>query len=450
MPRSNKKKKPITTPTTTTASPAEVALKTALHKRLKTKMKMYSVSRQGGSSQDVRQVLNKFNDGDDEKMELMKEVQEDVKGMSAKSAKKYLKKVIGAMDHKQTESFVDMVKDKLPSNQSKDIVNYVQRNKHLQAKEDANKPQVNPETIYVPRRMLTVEQKEEIKNKRRVDKEQAPVVKKKKRSFRPIAINVPKINELRNHEIVETKLEKRQKTNPFQRADEKEKSGKTKNQPTDEKTQQLTYFNRIRHLKEFNSKTMNDDMKQYMLESTEDIELVKVLDVTPLQHSHLLPVPESNTPVFDIPQKYQEFLSVFPDRMAGDMDHPWIYQKKQTDDGSNQYVRSQNAFKSCVDFVAKFQPVMEWIKRLRGSSLPIKWLTDKFRDLGRLEQTEKPGHFSLLCEEFKDPTTSTKVSVPIVRGFTFPLSNNEIKTILFLDLKNKQNVFVFLASSHSV
>ena len=115
MPRSNKKKKTVMI---SAPSPANEALKTSLRKKLQTKRKMMSVSRRGGSSQEVQKVMNRFNDADEEKLELMKEINEDVKNMSTKDAKKYLKKVISTMDTQQTSNFVDMVKDKMP-NQSK-------------------------------------------------------------------------------------------------------------------------------------------------------------------------------------------------------------------------------------------------------------------------------------------------------------------------------------------
>lgn len=200
------------------------ALKQNLKNRLRTKIKMHSVSRGGGSSQDVQNVLNKFNDGDDEKLELMKDIQEGVKGMKQKDAKKYLKNVISGMNTEQTDHFVDMVNDKLPT-QSRDIVNYVKKQKKVKndEKKDNNQStptQPNPDTVYVPTRLrskIPVQVQTQVQgqtqqllseeDKQKAQAQAQPSTKPlKKKAFKKIQIAIPKITELKGQEIGSDKI----------------------------------------------------------------------------------------------------------------------------------------------------------------------------------------------------------------------------------------------------
>jgi len=429
MPRSNKKKKAVV-PVSSTPSPAEEALKTSLKKRLQTRRKMMSVSRRGGSSQEVQKVMNQFNDADEEKMQLMQEIKEDVKGMSSKDAKKYLKKVIGTMDGDQTNSFVDMVKDKMPS-QSKEIVDYVQRNKNLQKKVDDTKPKVNPATVYIPTRLMTEEQKLAAK----LDKQKKDCPVKKKKTFKPININVPKITELRSEvpEVEETdpKIKKRQKKNPFTKVssdvDKINNLFSEKNTQTAE-LKHLNHASRMQHLSKFDAKKYSDNMKQFLFEASAIVEVVVIKEIIPLQFADILPVPDSDEFItYDqIPFHFQNLLRTTPEDYVGDALHPYLYRQmvNNLSVGQNeiQYIRAQNAYQPCFEFVKQFKPVMHWLKGLVGCQVPMIWFSENLNNLGIVEQKIESKDlnqkatslvFRLLCGEYMHKNKE-KFTVPIV------------------------------------
>lgn len=429
MPRSNKKKKTVVTPA---PSPANEALKTSLRKKLQTKRKMMSVSRRGGSSQEVQKVMNRFNDADEEKLELMKEINEDVKNMSTKDAKKYLKKVISTMDTQQTSNFVDMVKDKMP-NQSKEIVDYVQRNKNLQKKVEDTKPKVNPATVYTPTRLMSEEQKVAARVER-----QKQTDKKKKKTFKPIQINVPKITELRSQvpeveeEEVDPKIKRRQKKNPFTKVSaDVDKINNLFSDPlhAEKKTQanevkNMSFASRMQHLSKFHTKTYNDSMRQFLFEASTEVDVVTFAQVVPLHFGDILPVPDSEEFVsFDeIPLKYQKLMRITSDDYVGDASHPYMYRQMVNTLSVGirdvQYIRAQNAYQTCVDYVKKFTPVIQWLQTLNGSQVPIKWLSDTLNNLGiveyKMEKSDpKTLVFRLLCTEYRHKNRD-KFTVPVV------------------------------------
>jgi len=448
MPRSNKKKKAVV-PVVPETSPAEEALKTSLKKRLQTRRKMMSVSRQGGSSQEVQKVMSRFNDADEEKLELMREIQSDVKNMSTKDAKKYLKKVIGTMDKEQTNNFVDMVKDKLPS-QSKEIVDYVQRNKNLQKKVDDTKPKVNPETVYIPTRLMSEEQK--IAARAQKQKKNITVtadtsipagllqgtccpLKKKKKTFKPINITVPKITELRSEvpevEEEDPKMKKRQKKNPFTKVssdvDKINNLFSEKNTQTAE-LKHLNFASRMQHLSKFNPKTYNDNMRQFLFEASAVVEVVTIKEVLPLHFADVLPVPNSDEFITfeQIPLHYHKLLQATPEDYVGDAKHPYLYRQmvNTLSVGQNeiQYIRAQNAYQPCCEFVKKFTPVMNWLQTLVGAQVPMIWFSENLNNLGIVEQKIESKDlnqkatslvFRLLCAEYMHKNKE-KFTVPIV------------------------------------
>jgi phage terminase small subunit len=100
-----KKHKPKKKPSEEESKSSEL-LRAELRKRLHTKCRMMKTARKGGTSQEVQSIMQKFNDGDEEKEEMMREIQEDVKGMKSKDAKKYLRQVMSGMNNDQTDTLV--------------------------------------------------------------------------------------------------------------------------------------------------------------------------------------------------------------------------------------------------------------------------------------------------------------------------------------------------------
>ena len=420
---------------------AETALKTSLKKRLQARRKMLQVARKGGTSQEVQSILQKFNDGDDEKMNLMKDIQDDVKGMKQKDAKQYMKRVLSGMNKDQTETFVDMVKDKMPSQQSSEIVNYVKRNRSVKEKEDTKKPQVNPESVYTPAKNLSAEEKatERAKRSQRPDvpptsTSTSTLPVKKKKGFGKININVPKLAELRNHPVLDED-EKHEET--------KKKSVEIKKQPSRQATtsldrkkeiesicppskendtadrnehevRRIQMGNRVKCLKMFSPEKLEEKLKCAVLESAPEVQFVRVKDITFLPVPEVLDVPGSEETVTDVSVE-SEFLCL------GD----WTFRKND----KGMVVKTLNAHRGCVEFVKKVEPVKQWLLTLIERRVPWKWLCDELYDLGVLSLLKqkvdeniqtKQNVFKLLCHEF--PNSSDKMSVPIIPFMTIVIA----------------------------
>ncbi len=426
-------------------SVASEALKKGLKKRLRAKMKMMTVARSGGTSQDVQNVLKQFNDGDDEKAELMKEIQDDVKGMRQKDAKKYLKQVLGSMNREQTDSFVDMVKDKVPSSQSSNIVNYVKRHKKVQEKDDQKKPKVNPETVYTPARFLSDEAKAQAKAQR-------PPTEKKKKTFGRVNIQVPKLSELRDHPTIEAPLPvakptkkkaapvskpqivdlqtepkvakdpidgvprpKRQLSDRRRLQDIEALFPQTKSSSTEEQeAARLTFFKRIRNVQQFDPTKMEGDMRQFMFEASDMVEVLWIREVEFLKVSDAMEVPGTQEVIAlaQIPSDLR--LKLEQHKVASRPDHAWIYKYADHD-----LVRIRNAYPECAEFLKSFDKVRAWIVSLKDKKVPWKWFCELMNDLGVLRQknertTDKQWaeHFRVLCHEYKSATNN--LTVPIV------------------------------------
>lgn len=465
--RRNKKKekKPIEEKTEPTGDKARAALKQDLRNRLKTRIKMCSVSRSGGTSQDVQNVLKKFNDGDEEKLELMKDIQEDVKGMKQKDAKKYLKQVISGMNSDQTDTFVNMVQDKLPS-QSNNIVNYVKRQKKINENEVKSKPQVNPETVYVPTRMMTEEQKAAERARRKLEKtpetlvvttvtptpvsEVAAIPKRKKKSFGKIQIDIPKITELRDHPTIDSETKTGNK-NAITMEDKKSTLSKKKKTftstpttgidsinnifpeigtPAKDEMKRLSYPQRMHNIQSFTLDSIEQQRQHYLFEAAALVEVVRVVQVEGLPLTPLLPVPETEEFVEykNIPEKYQKMLTKQSfDVDAFDVKDHWGYRKIQDNlqaNGDNiKYVKFRNAHAGCLKFLPKFEKVIQWLSTLQNKKVPLQWLFEVLNNMGIVRQkTENPRSgtsktwketFRVLCEEYRDKNNQ-KITVPIV------------------------------------
>ncbi len=394
MPRSKKKAvvvsvaEPVVEPVN--GAKASLAIKTALRNKLKTRMKLMSMSRLGGSRQEINQAVQAFNDGDEEKLELLKDVQDDVKGMNPKNAKKYLRKVIGTLDPKQKESFVDMVKDKLPSNQSKQIVDYVNRDKSSTGTTSATEIKtttLNPETVYVPVRLMSEEQKTQAKLKRSTD---PLVVKKKKKFFSAINVQVPKLADLNKDTPVPLPLPK----------------------PTEESNKPArNYQQRLEALQKFDRAKVEERMKLHIMESANQVRIGRITSVTPLAFSDLLIVTETKEPVEfnNIPEEFRAKVRLATvGTWVGSDKHSWMYCTQ-----GESYFRAQNAYTDCQVVVKKFAKILKWLESLRDQPVPIDCLGECLAELGILEEKANSGTYRLLCREYKDPKMQN-ISVPIV------------------------------------
>ncbi len=389
MPKGSKTKKQP-------GAPADEALKTGLRKKLRAKMRMFSTCRQGGSRQEVQKIMTQFNEGDEEKTKLMKDIQEDVKGMSQKDAKKYLKKVVNTMDSGQTDHFVDMVRNKLPSGQGKEIVNYIQRAKTTQ--EQQEKPQVNPETVYVPTRLMTEEQKQEAL------KQKATVVKNNK-FFANIEMHVPMLTFLRQAAIIETTtVPKPKKKNPFVKPPPKELTDLFA-----KKAPGLPYDQRMKHLEEFKGDIWSQLMKTCIIESSSEDKIIPVLSITTIPMSLTQPIPETQEVVqpSSVPQQYLE--SVIENKYMGD--DTWLYRYEK-----GVWTRTRNAYQDSMRTSVQYYHVLKWLNALTGTLVPVDWLLRQLANVGILKDeilsTDRELVLKLLCQEYRDRSKPQVNNVP--------------------------------------
>lgn len=409
---------------------AQLALRKHLKSKLRTRCKMLQTSRQGGSSQEMQQIMKNFNDGDEEKAELMREIQNDVRGMPQRKAKQYLRQVLNTMDTEHADNFVDIVKDKMSGHQSGQIVNYVKRHKKLKKQHDTNKPHVNPETVYTPVRLMTPEQKAEVKRLRKQSQSIDAISlkkKKKKKMFGKVNIHVPKITEMRNHATGSDlgsntvtpapALQKRKKKKGF--------NGTRKSTPDLEdinrlfsphttqtkEMEALSYSARNNQIQNFNGDHTITEMKQFLLESANAVELVKVKELTWKFTKGTLPVPDIEEKIIPVKNNWSPPKSK--------QDSEWVY--SQNSEG--KWVKQRNAHLDYLHFLKRLEAVRSWLKTLTNTMVPWQWICQKLHTLGiirkKIEQpqsskdriwTEK---FHLLCMEYQDDRTG-RTSVPLV------------------------------------
>jgi hypothetical protein len=170
---------------------AEQGLQKALKIRMNKKKRIMNLYRRGGTREEVQAMLKQFNENPDEideKMETMKEIQSDVKGMTKKQAKRYMRKVMATMNTEQVEKFTDEVKH-MPGASSNELMNFMKSTKKIQKQTEKDKPKINHETVYIPYNLLSDETKLEKMNGR-------PLKKKK---FSHINIKVPKLIDMHNN-----------------------------------------------------------------------------------------------------------------------------------------------------------------------------------------------------------------------------------------------------------
>ena len=293
----------ITTTTTTDTSAdkhksrASQILTSEIRRRLHTRRKMMRTARLGGTPQQVQNVMNKFNnEGDDEKNQLLNEIKDDVKGMKGKAAKKYLKQVVSGMNTQQTDAFVDMVKDKMPSNQGGDIVNYVKRHRKVQEKKEANKPKLNPKTVYKPKALMTEEEKKLKTEQRQLERKEGethPKKKKKKKGFSKIHIKIPKLTEIRHHPSVSSSNSNvgtsRATTQiPQYNNNNNKKQDIERLFQTQEKLPILSYAERMKNESTFSVFQINQESKISVFESVKEDENIYVKRVTVKKRFHPL------------------------------------------------------------------------------------------------------------------------------------------------------------------
>lgn len=409
---------------------ASAVLKDSLRKRLHTRIKMKTAIRSGGGSQEVQTILDKFNDGDEEKADMMKDIQKDVKGMRHKDAKKYLKKVMNTMNKDEVSSFTNMVKDKIPGHQSNEIINYVKRTKtansvptpDMEKRETENKkPQVNPETVYVPTRLLTDEQKaEKLEKEKRVTTEKRETEKletgttqpKRFKSFGRVNIQVPKLADLKNHPGLPEKTVTRPsnvKTSSVKTSTMKTSNDKPGNRraeidalfptepTTDDETKQQSLAQRTRSLTFF-----APNVNKFLLETAEKVDMVTIQSIEFLNVPPQLEIPGSAELVQDM-----DPTSIKPS------DDQWIYKVLPE---TKHVTRIKNAYQDCIVYVKKFDNVKIWLTSLVNQRVPLQFVLTELNNLGILKQVDRETqpqtmYFRILCLEYRN---SDKLSVPMV------------------------------------
>jgi hypothetical protein len=436
----NKNKKSSSTQrgrkTNKVVAPAVSALNEGLRQRLRTCIRMKNKARSGGTTQEVQEIMNRFNDNDEQKADLMREIQNDVQGMRQKDAKKYLNRVLDTMNKGDKEKFVDTMKDKLPSNQSSQLVDYVKRRNNITPSITKEKLVVNPDTVYVPTRLMSEDAKmERLKN-------QLPQQKKKK-SFSRVTINVPKLAELRDRasgaetsgapvipkpRYREPRREPKKvtppptnPTHPTPRRRDRMKEietlfpNTTVHSKEEQEAARLPLSQRLKCVEHFSVEKVEESMRQFMLEAAGVVEMLRVKEVRFLDIPKMMEVPETTKVVEleNVPDRVSKLLldqDVVNDEKSG-----YVFRKSNT-----QVLRIQNAYSECFTYSQKCKPIAEWIQSLKGRRIPWKWFCELVGDVGLLRQRrnettdrEWDEYFRLLCHEYK-AENSSKMSVPII------------------------------------
>jgi len=431
-------------PVTKESLSAREALTSHLRSKLRARRSMIRTAARGGTTQEVQKIMQDFNDGDAEKADLMKDIQEDVKGMKPKDAKRYLKQVISGMNPDQTDSFVDMVKDKIPG-QSNEIVNYVKRQRKVKEVQDSTKPQVCEESVYTPARLMTEEQKHQEKEKRKAEED--PVKKKRKKTFGPVSIQIPKLNELREHPTSGQESDPVHVPPPRSVSDNKHDPRKKKktfgnNAPglddihnlfsdhavQEKERQRYSYEVRLKNIQTFDLEQQTLSMRQYLFESAGETELVRVVDVQFMTLSLSLPIPDTDTilSLSDVPESCRAPLI-----QNGEFsDEHWTYtaleDKLDVHQGQVKYSKSQNAYRDCITFMSQVSTISDWITSLKGHKIPWRWFLDVLNEYGIMMQKSIETRedlwtecFRILCMEYN--STAGQVTVPIIPYFKLTL-----------------------------
>ena len=384
---------------------AAKSLRESLRARLRTKTRMMRMARRGGTRQEVQQVLNKFNDGDEEKAALMRDIQQDVKGMKRKQANNYLKQVVKTMNPEQSDQFLSTVKQSMPG-QSADIVNFVKQKQKEKVKEVESKVKVDPATVYVPAQV------------RRTQSESAPAadekkVKKKKKRFAPVAVRVPKINQIGNGRAPAPAPAP---STPVSEKKVKLSSELEKIHQLFRRKKHVPWAKRIANLHNFDPAEQTAMAKQILLEAGEASEIVKPKEVQWLQVPSMVLVKGTSQPVewSHVPVDFRRQLEVRS--FAFGTDHPFVYQRAKE---GKTVVRTLNAGPSVREFVSNgLEPVRRWLRSLVGRTVPWNYVVGALQDVGvvRAEGGQAWEIFHALGREIERPGQSPlTVKVPFAK-----------------------------------
>lgn len=362
------------------AKPRDDTLLSALRQRLKTKKKLFRTAREGGSRQEVQQILRNFNGDDEEKLRMMREVKDEVTGLRQKDAKRYLRRAVSGMSSTQSEGFMDMVQSKVPSQHRKQIQTYVKAYQKEQAAKESTKPKVNPDTVYVPQHMKAPV----------VQNESTPAVvpKKKKKVFKALDVHVPKLSEVsgfdRNQEV---KTETKKPSAPAPALD-------------------LSYDRRMQRLAAFSHEWASQKLKEAMWQVSDPAQLEQMtafgfgLDIP-----RALPIPGTEIVPQDLPI---ELRNLVRDTQKDVPLGPFVYREIDS-----VVWRYNNAYDECVKFKALFDPVETWLKSLMGTWTVASEVKEILRGLGIVSQQEDPSKFMLMCKKYRNDKTGHE-TVPIV------------------------------------
>jgi hypothetical protein len=330
----------------------------------------------------------------------------------------------------------------------------VKRHKKIKDDKEDTKPKVNPNTVYVPYSKLTDEEK----SQRRLPTPQVDeksIIKKKKKTFSKINIQIPKITELRDHpSTVEDDQTGKKKSSSDAPPPKPLKQKKTLKRSTDEladihnmfkppktddvpdELKRLSIKDRVKNITTFSSDSMNLGMKTFIFECADMVEIVRVVSIELLPITPILPIPGSKRPIpfSAIPLDVQEQLSTTSIVASTDPTSSLVYEVLHSKDEKevSKYFLFQNAYHESIEFLAQFSAIKEWLQSLTKTKIPWKWFVHAVCDLGIVLQ-QRDGvaasskdstwveYFRVLCLEYKQPN-DTQVSVPIVPFLRITLS----------------------------
>lgn len=389
-------------------------LLSVLRQRLRTKKKLFRTAREGGSRQEVQQILRNFNGDDEEKLRMMREVKDEVTGLRQKDAKRYLRRAVSGMSSTQSEGFMDMVQSKLPSQHRKQIQTYVKAHQKEQGAKESARPKVNPETVYVPQHMKA----SSMSNPSTVPK--TSTIPKKKKVFKALNVHVPKLSEVSG----------------FNR-DQDDTSGRKKTQSNSTPALDLSYDRRMQRLASFSREWASQKLQEAMWHVSDSSQLEKVTSLQfGLDIPRALPIPGTEIVPQSLPIELRNLVrEAQQDTALG----PYVYR-----DIEGVTWRYDNAYAECVKFKERFEPVMAWLRSIMGtwtvasevkeilrgmgivsaqdesnvdlkSSLSLTPVGDNFVDNSSVDnrQKEDTTQLMLMCKKYRNDKTGHE-TVPIV------------------------------------
>ena len=354
-----------------------------LLEKLRLKKNNLKTSRSTGASPQMQKAMKLMNENGTDDPETMQDLQNDMKGLKANKAKKLMKTMMKGMDEKEIENVSKLVKQKVPESSS-GINNLLAQQKKLLSKTEETKQQQQHSKIYTPASQLTPD-----------ELEQRRIGNKKRKSFAPIQIHVPKITDLHT----------------LQNETPKQITQITQFKPTgninvdmdrlfSKPKQFVSLQTRLLNLSKFKAKRAENHLQSCILMATNDLVMKTIVHVQLVYHPiDYLIIP--NTEMIMIDANPDEFTKEYVPSSDG-----YCYKVNE----KNQVVRTKNELPGAHQYWKKYEKVWNWITSLVNKSIPWDGFIEYLNGLGIV--LKEDGIFFLQCQEYTNKETVSVCEIP--------------------------------------